>query len=119
MLAVRSLESADEVRDMPHGHLDALNIEGLEFGRAQFEPGWRWSQDVGPIAGTGSCQFHHNGFVAEGHLHIRMDDGTEADLGPGDVFVCDPGHDAWVVGDETAVVFDFGGEMTRYAKPAK
>ncbi|NUU23587.1 MAG: cupin domain-containing protein [Streptomycetaceae bacterium] len=116
MLAVRSLSSADETRDFPHGHLDVVTVEGVEFGQAKFEPGWRWSQDVGPIAGTKSCQFHHNGFVAEGHLHIRMDDGDEVDLGPGDMFVCDPGHDAWVVGDETTVVYDFAGNIHEYAK---
>ncbi|WP_331772106.1 cupin domain-containing protein (plasmid) [Embleya sp. NBC_00888] len=119
MLAVRSINEADESRDMPHGHLDVVSLEGVDFGVARFEPGWRWSQDVGPIAGTDSCQFHHNGYVAQGHLHIRMDDGEEKDLGAGDVFVCDPGHDAWVVGDETAVVFDFAGNIHDYATPGK
>lgn len=116
MLAVRSINEADESRDMPHGHLDVVTLGGVEFGKAEFQPGWKWSQDVGPLAGTKSCQFHHNGYIAAGQLHVRMDDGQEMDLRAGDVFVCDPGHDAWVVGDETAVVFDFAGNIAQYAK---
>jgi hypothetical protein len=115
-LATRSINEADESRDMPHGHLDVVTLGGVEFGKAEFEPGWRWSRDVGPIAGTESCQFHHNGYVQSGTLHIRMNDGTETDIGPGDVYVCDPGHDAWVVGDEKVVVYDFAGNIHNYAK---
>ncbi|MDI2125761.1 cupin domain-containing protein [Yinghuangia seranimata] len=115
-LAVRSLSKAEDSRDFPHGHIDVVKL-GVEFGRATFEPGWRWSQDIGPIAGTKSCQFHHYGFVQQGRFHIRMDDGTEADLAAGDMFECDAGHDAWVVGDETAIVYDFAGNIGKYAMP--
>lgn len=116
MLEVRSPDKADETRDFPKGRLDVLELPGLTFGRSRFEPGWKWSESVGPIAGTASCQFHHYGYVVQGRLHIRMDDGTEAEAGPGDAFVCDPGHDAWVVGGEAAVVLDFAGKIGDYAK---
>lgn len=83
----------------------------------RFEPGWRWTESVGPIAGTKSCQIHHNGFVVQGRMRLVMDDGGESEVGPGDVFVCPPGHDAWVVGDEQVVVYDFAGAMAQeYAK---
>jgi mannose-6-phosphate isomerase-like protein (cupin superfamily) len=117
MLEVKTLEKPDERRDFPRGHLEAAHLSGLDFAVATFEPGWRWSESVAPIAGTDSCQIHHNGYVVSGRMHITMDEGGEAEVGPGDVFVCSPGHDAWVVGDEQCVVYDFAGSMaTEYAK---
>ncbi|MFF0160952.1 cupin domain-containing protein [Streptomyces sp. NPDC005263] len=117
MLEIKTLEKADERRDFPRGHLEAVHLTGLDFAVATFEPGWRWSESVAPIAGTDSCQVHHNGYIVQGRMRIRMDDGAESEVGPGDVFVCPPGHDAWVVGDEQAVVYDFAGGMaTDYAK---
>lgn len=72
---------------------------------------------MGPLAGTESCEVHHNGFVVQGRMRIRMNDGAETEVGPGDVFVCPAGHDAWVVGSEQVVVYDFAGGMARdYAK---
>jgi mannose-6-phosphate isomerase-like protein (cupin superfamily) len=117
MLEIKTLEKADERRDFPRGHLEAVHLSGLDFAVATFEPGWRWSESVAPIAGTESCQIHHNCYVAQGRMRIRMDDGAESEVGAGDVFVCSPGHDAWVVGDEQTVVYDFAGGMaTEYAK---
>ena len=116
MIEVKNIDKPDERRDFPHGHLEALSLSGLNFGVATFEPGWRWSESVRPIAGTDSCQVHHNGFCVRGWMRVRMDDGSEADITPGDVFVVPPGHDAWVVGDETLVVYDFAGGAAEYAK---
>ena len=72
------MDEPDERRDFPMGHLDVCELSGLTFGVAAFEPGWRWSESVKPIAGTESCEVHHNGMVVKGRLHIRMDDGAEA-----------------------------------------
>jgi mannose-6-phosphate isomerase-like protein (cupin superfamily) len=116
MIEVKSVDKADESRDFPNGHLDVLNLSGLSFGVATFGPGWRWSDSIRPIAGTDSCQVHHNGYVVQGRLHVRMDDGTESEVGPGDVFVLPAGHDAWTVGDEVCVVYDFAGGAADYAK---
>ncbi|MFC0598474.1 cupin domain-containing protein [Streptomyces palmae] len=117
MLEVKTTGEPDERRDFPKGHLDVLHMSGLEFAVGTFEPGWRWSESVRPIAGTDSCQVHHNGYVVSGRMRIRMDDGAERELGPGDVFVLSPGHDAWVVGDEPVVLYDFAGGMAKeYAK---
>lgn len=119
-MIVKSIESPDETRKFTdHGWLDVIQLPGLQFGRATFQPGWRWSNDVKPIAGTDSCQVHHNGYVLSGRMGIRMDDGTETEVGPGDVFVCPPGHDAWTSGEEDCVIVDFASGMAdNYAKPA-
>jgi hypothetical protein len=117
MIEAKMVDKPDERRDFPRGHLEAVHLTGLDFAVGTFEPGWRWSESVAPIAGTESCQIHHNGYVVEGHLGVRMDDGDEAELGPGEAFVVTPGHDAWVVGDEQVVVYDFAGGMAQgYAR---
>ena len=116
MIEVKHVDKADERRDFPRGHLEVLNLTGLVFGVATFEPGWRWSESVRPIAGTELCEVHHNAYIVEGRMRIRMRDGSEAEVGPGDVFVCTPGHDAWVVGDEPVVTYDFAGGMVDYAR---
>ena len=117
MLEVKTIEKPDERRDFPKGHLETVHLSGLDLAVGVFEPGWRWSESVRPIAGTESCEIHHRGFVLKGRMRLRMDDGAEGELGPGDVFVCPPGHEAWVVGDEQVVVYDFAGDMAEsYAK---
>ncbi|GAA0220869.1 cupin domain-containing protein [Saccharothrix mutabilis subsp. mutabilis] len=114
-LAAKSLESPEETRRFPHGHIDLVTLGGTTAGRAEFEPGWRWSTDVKPIAGTESCQSLHTGYVLSGRMRVRMDDGTEAEAGPGDAVLIEPGHDAWIVGDEKCVMLDFTG-LTNYAR---
>lgn len=118
-MIVKSIDSPDETRKFAdHGWLDVVNLPDLQFGKATFQAGWRWSNDVKPIAGTDSCQVHHQGYVLSGRMTIRMDDGTEGTVGPGDVFVCPPGHDAWTIGDEDCVIVDFASGMgAEYAKP--
>ncbi|GAA1014224.1 cupin [Acrocarpospora pleiomorpha] len=116
MIEVKSIDKPDERRDFPLGHLEVCNLTGLSFGVATFEPGWCWSESVKSIAGTELCETRHNGFVVTGRMRFRMNDGTEAEVGPGDVFVCPPGHNAWVVGDEPAIVYDFAGGAAEYAK---
>jgi class 3 adenylate cyclase len=85
------------------------------IGRMTYEPGWRWSKDIKPIAGTQSCQFHHVGVTISGHLRVQMQDGVELEVGPGEVFEFPPGHDAWVVGDEPWISVDFEA-MRGYAQ---
>ena len=104
---VANLDTADK-RSFDHGQLNAVILDGTQLTRAVFNPGWRWSADVGPQAGTASCQAWHAGIVLSGRFRLRMDDGTEVELGPGDAHVVAPGHDAWVVGDEQCVLVDIG-----------
>jgi len=110
----KSLDAPDEVRAFTNGKLELVDAGGL-VGRAVFQPGWRWSNDVKPLAGTESCQAAHAGYVISGQMHVVMDDGTEEDFGPGDVMICPPGHDAWIVGDQACVVIDWTG-FGDYAK---
>jgi quercetin dioxygenase-like cupin family protein len=114
----KRFEDADETRPFQDkGQVELVNIDGGIVGRATFQPGWRWSEHVKPIAGTDSCQAAHLGYVVSGRQKVLMDDGTELEIGPGDVVSIPPGHDGWTVGNEPCVVLDFAG-MSNYAKPS-
>jgi len=118
-LSVKSLNTPDETRPFKaNGRVELVNVGGMVVGRGVFEPGWRWSEHVKPIAQTDSCQAAHAGYVLSGRMHVRMDDGIEGEVGPGDVMVAAPGHDAWVVGDEPCIVVHFGASIGQYAKPS-
>ena len=106
----KSFDSPDEVREFKaNGRVELVNLSSGPVGRGTFEPGWKWSNDVRPLAGTDSCQVPHVGYVQSGRMTVRMDDGSEHEYGPGDAFNMPPGHDAWTVGDEACVLIDFGG----------
>lgn len=111
---VKSL-NAGEVRDFPLGRLEFVKVADRQVARATLLPGWRWSLNVKPIAKTDSCCISHFQYVVSGVLHVKMDDGSEFDCRSGDVVNVPPGHDAWVVGNEPAVLVDFQG-MVDYAK---
>jgi hypothetical protein len=115
-MEVKNFDSPDETRSFEgRGQAEILNIGGQVVGRATFEPGWKWSENVKPIAQTDSCQVSHLGYILSGRMQVRMDDGSETEVGPGDVMAIPPGHDAEVVGDEACVTLDFG-EFGEYAK---
>ena len=99
----------DEVRHFEKGKFEVVRIGGLTLGRATYEPGWKWSLHVGPVTGTRSCQVEHVGLVLSGQAMVKMDEGREYQLGPGDLFSIAPGHDSWVVGDEPYVSLHFLG----------
>lgn len=113
----KRFDEADETRpfEADKGRLDLVDLGGAQVGQGTFEPGWRWSEHVKPIAGTDSCMASHVGYCVSGRMHVVMDDGAEQDLGPGDVAVIEPGHDAWVLGDEPCVFLDWQG-YADYAK---
>jgi len=112
---LKTFGTPDEVREFPKGRLELIRIGGATVGRAIFEPGWRWATSLQPLMKTKSCDAPHFQYHVSGLLRIRMDDGTEFDCRPGDVSLLPSGHDAWVVGNEPAVVVDFQG-MIDYAK---
>ena len=112
-----NIDSPQETRPFKdHGHVDVITLDDFTLGRGVFEPGWRWSDDVKPIAGTDSCQTRHKGFCVSGQMTVKFDDGQELTVGPGDVVLIEPGHDAWTVGDEACVLLDTG--IAGYAKPS-
>ena len=111
----KDFAKADEVRTFGHGKVEMLHIGGGSVGRLVLEPGWRWSVDVKPIAGTEWCEAPHFQYVVSGRMHVQMKDGREFDLGPGSVSYLPAGHDAWVVGNEPVVSVDWHG-ATNYAK---
>lgn len=113
----KSLDMPDETRTLPHGRTDIWNLGDFVVGRITFEPGWRWSKDVKPIAGTEWCEYHHVGLMVEGVMHYTTPDGLEMEVGPGMLYEILPGHDAWIVGDTAAVSYDFAG-MRTFALPA-
>ncbi len=114
---VKSLNVPDEVRAFPKGRLEVVKIGGASVGRATFQPGWRWSESVKPLANTKSCEAPHFQYHIAGVLRVKMDNGSEFDCKPGDISRLPTGHDAWVVGNEPVVVVDFQG-MLDYAKEA-
>jgi len=108
-ITIRRFQQADETRVFEKGRFEIVRIGGLTIGRARYEPGWKWSEHVAPIAGTASCQVEHVGLVEAGQAMVVMDDGSEIVLRPGDLFSIARGHDSWVVGDEPYVSLHFLG----------
>jgi hypothetical protein len=107
-VVVRDFEAPDEKRTPPRTQVDVVRMApGATAARFTFEPGWRWSECVKPVAGTESCQVRHVGVVHSGRIGVRHQDGTELQLGPGQAYVIEPGHDAWVIGDEAFVGYEF------------
>ena len=103
----KSFESPDETRTPDKSTVAVVHLGTVSAGRLTAQPGWKWSECIKPIVGTDSCQARHIGAVQSGRLRIAHDDGTEVEVGPGDAYVIEPGHDAWVLGDEDFVAFEF------------
>ena len=106
-LTSKSFDSPDETRTPDKTKVDVVNLGSTTAARFTMQPGWKWSECVKPVAGTDRCQAHHVGAVLSGSLHVVHDDGSEADVGAGDAYVIDPGHEAWVTGDEPFVAYEF------------
>ena len=102
-VVIRRFDQPDEKHVLGKGMLEIVRIGSVALGRARYEPGWRWSTHVGAASGQRSCPVEHVCMVLSGRSGLRMDDGTEYQFGPGDVFYAPPGHDSWVVGEEPYV----------------
>jgi hypothetical protein len=113
---VKSFDAPDETRPFEgKGQADVVQVAGRPVARGVFEPGWKWSNNVKPIAQTDSCEASHLGYCVSGRMKIYMDDGSEVEIGPGEAVAIPPGHDAEVISDEACVFIDFG-EISEYAK---
>jgi quercetin dioxygenase-like cupin family protein len=102
-LSLVNFDSPAEVREFEKGRFEVYSVGPMTLGRATYDPGWRWSEHVGAATGEASCPVEHVGLVLSGRAAVKMDDGTEKVMGPGDFFYVPPGHDSWVVGDEPYV----------------
>lgn len=111
-LQSKSFATPDELRTFKYGTVKIVDLGDVAVGRMVWNPGWKWSEQVKPIAGTDHCEYHHIGVALSGTLHVLMRDGTELDIGPGTAYEIPSGHDAWVVGDEPFDTYDFAGVRT-------
>ena len=111
----KSFDTPDEVREFPLGRAEIVKIGGGEVGRLFVEPGWVWSEHVGKATGESLCQVEHVGLVVSGRCAVKMTDGTDYELTPGDLFHVAAGHDSWVIGDQPYISLHFLG-ATDYAK---
>jgi class 3 adenylate cyclase len=113
----RRFIDSEEIRSFAHGEVRLVTIDDTVFGYFKLEPGWKWSDDVRPIAGTAQCEHRHVGYVIRGQLHVAMKDGSSMDFVAGDTYEIPPGHDAWVVGEETYHGVEFSGARTFARSP--
>jgi len=108
-LKLQNLDSPSETRTFEHGRFEPYSIGPMTIGRATYEPGWKWSEHVGGPAGASACMVEHVGLVVSGRAAVKMTDGEERVMGPGDLFYVPPGHDSWVVGNEPYISLHFMG----------
>ena len=114
----RSFDSPDETRTPDKTHVELVRMSGNSAARMRLEAGWRWSDCIKPVVGGDSCQNHHLGVVLDGVLHVAHDDGTKAEVCAGQAYEIKPGHDAWVIGTEPFVAYEFDTSSAEtYARP--
>ena len=101
--------AADEVMTPSNARIEVVNVGGQRVMKLTAQPGWKWSNDIKPMVGTESCQKNHVGVCVQGKLMVTHEDGSSLEVGPGDAYTFAPGHDAWVVGNEPVVAYEFGG----------
>ncbi|HEV2238546.1 MAG TPA: cupin domain-containing protein [Ktedonobacterales bacterium] len=107
----KSFNAPDERRTPPNTTMESVRFGDRTVSRMTYHPGWRWSKDIKPAAGTDLCQVNHFVYVLSGRCHVVMADGSELDIAQGDVATIPPGHDAWVDGNESCVFLDFGSAV--------
>jgi hypothetical protein len=111
-MSSKSFDTPDEARTPDKTKMEVLRLSEATVARITFQPGWKWSECIKPVAGTDSCQARHVGTIVTGRLRVVHNDGTEGEVAPGDAYVIEPGHDAWVVGDDPVVAFEFESAET-------
>jgi hypothetical protein len=113
----KNFAAPDERRTPDKTQMEVVDLGSVKAARVTLQPGWRWSECIKPVAGTDSCQNHHVGTVVSGQLHVQHQDGTELEVGPGDAYVIEPGHDAWVASAEPFVGYEFDSKAAEtYAR---
>jgi len=113
----RAFDSPDETRTPDKTRVEVVRMGGTTAARMVLSPGWRWSDCIQPVVGGESCQARHVGLLQSGRMHVTHNDGTEQEINAGEAYVIEPGHDAWVVGDEAVVGFEFESKTAeQYAR---
>lgn len=118
LIEKKSMDKPDDFREVPGASLAMTAVGGMDITLARNDPGWSWSKSLKPLMGTELCEVPHTFYQVSGHLHVKMADGTEEIFGPGDVGHIEPGHDAWVVGDEPSVAIHVNPEIKEVAQKA-
>ena len=108
-LETRSWDDPDDVQTPDKTHAASIKLGAVTLTKANAQPGWKWSECIKPHVGTESCQAGHIGVLLQGKIHVVSDDGSEVTINAGEAYRLAPGHDAWVVGDKPAVVYEFAG----------
>jgi quercetin dioxygenase-like cupin family protein len=114
----KSHQSPDELRTPKKSRVEVVRLEAFTLARVRFEPGWRWSECIKPIAKTESCQLSHVGHATSGRITVRMADGTQRTIKAGESYTIPPGHDAWVEGNEPFSCIELMS-AEQYAKPGR
>ena len=113
-----SFDSPDETRTPDKTKIELIRMSGASAARMKLDPGWSWEECIKPIVGTDSCQHRHLGVLLSGAMHVAHEDGTEQEVQPGQAYVIEPGHNAWVVGDEPVIGYEFEPKAAEeFAKP--
>jgi hypothetical protein len=110
----KSFDAPDETRRPDRTAVDVVHLGSTTAARFTLQPGWKWSECVKPVAGTESCQARHLGVIVSGLIHVAHDDGSHAEAGPGEAYAIEPGHDAWIIGDEPFVAYEFESETAEH-----
>ena len=113
-LLSKSFDTPDETRRPDKTAVDVVHLGSSTAARFTMQPGWKWSECVKPVAGTDSCQVRHLGVVLSGRMHVVHDDGSEIETAPGDSYVIEAGHDAWIIGDEVFVGYEFESKTAEH-----
>jgi hypothetical protein len=116
-IEVRDFDSPDETRSPDKTKAEIVRMGGSTVARLTLQPGWSWESCIKPVVGGERCQIHHVGVAQSGRMHIEHDDGTTQEISAGQTYVIEPGHNAWIIGDETFVGYEFDRRAAEeYAK---
>ena len=116
----KNFDNPDETMTPEKMKVDNVDLgNGVKAARMTTQPGWKWSECIKPMIGTDTCQKNHVGVCVNGKLMVTHEDGSSIEVGPGDAYTFAPGHDAWVVGDDVFVGYEFAVSYTHLTLPTK
>ena len=114
----KSLDDPDEVRQLPMLLMHFVRVGALNVGRGIVQPGWRWSTHMRKETDEPLCRSTISSSSCRAGSRSSWRMASYAEMKPNDIFDVPPGHDAWVLGDEPAVIIDFLGNIEQLGRPA-